>query len=79
MIAGGASGMLAVCEGAFGVWERVGEVGLIREMSESEFDERKTESCWGLLGPQAPKDAAKSAVAKSTRAGGRVFIGDADC
>ena len=37
--------------------------------------ERKRVSCWGLFVPQAPKDAAISAVAKSTRAGGRAFIG----
>lgn len=37
--------------------------------------ERERESCWGLFVPQAPKDAAISAVAKSTRAGGRAFIG----
>ena len=37
--------------------------------------ERKRVSCWGLFVPQAPKDAAMSAVAKSTRAGGRAFIG----
>ena len=67
--------MLEVCEGALEVWERVSGDELVREMSESEFDERKRESCWGLLVPQAPKDAAKSAVAKSTRAGGKAFIG----
>ena len=44
-------------------------------MSESEFGGGKREPCWGLLVPQAPKDAAKSAVAKSTRAGGKAFIG----
>ena len=58
-----------------GVWERVGEAGLIREMSESELGGSKRESCLGPLVPQAPKDAAKSAVAKSTRAGSRAFIG----
>ena len=44
-------------------------------MSDSEFDERERESCWGPLVPQAPKEAAMSAVAKSTRAGDRAFIG----
>ena len=67
--------MVRVWKGAFGVWERVSGDELVRELSESELGERKAEFCWGLLVPQAPKDAAKSAVAKSTRAGGRAFIG----